>query len=207
MATFNLTGHDALVLVDVQQDFLPGGNLAVPAGDEVIPVLNRYIDIFMRHSLPVFATRDWHPVDHCSFKAHGGIWPPHCVAGTEGAAFAAGLNLPAAAVIVSKATTPAKDAYSGFEGTNLASQLHARGTERLFIGGLATDYCVLTTVKDALSAGFQVVLLLDAIRAVDIQPSDGKAAIQEMIRSGAKTATLQAIEEAIAITQRLAGIH
>lgn len=177
---------DALVIVDVQNDFLPEGKLAVRAGDEVVPVLNRYIDLFNRRSLPIYATRDWHPSDHCSFKPQGGIWPPHCIAGSTGARFPAGLNLPYTATIVSKATTPEKDAYSGFEGTDLAAQLKSRGIERLFIGGLATDYCVLNTVIDALSHGFKVMLLLDAIRAVNLQPGDGQAAIDVMTEHGAE---------------------
>ncbi|HCE07196.1 MAG TPA: nicotinamidase, partial [Oxalobacteraceae bacterium] len=118
-----LTPRDALVIVDVQNDFLDHGNLAVPNGDEVIPVLNRAIALFAHRSLPIYATRDWHPVDHCSFKTQGGIWPPHCIAQSKGAEFAATLNLPPAAIVVSKATTQGKDAYSGFEGTRLASQL------------------------------------------------------------------------------------
>lgn len=186
MDAIQLSSKDALLIVDVQNDFLPGGNLPVPAGDEVIPVLNRYISVFARQSLPVVATRDWHPAEHCSFQPQGGIWPPHCVAGSKGAELAALLALPPAAVIVSKATTAEQDAYSGFEGTELASRLRASGSERLFIGGLATDYCVLNTVKDALSQGFEVALLLDAIRAVDVRAGDGRAAIEQMIERGAR---------------------
>lgn len=188
MDTIQLTQGDALLVVDVQNDFLSGGSLAVPAGNEVIPVLNRYIALFAGKSLPVYATRDWHPADHCSFRSQGGTWPSHCIAGSPGAAFPAALALPDSAVIVSKATTSQKDAYSGFEGTDLASQLRSHGIERLFIGGLATDYCVLNTVKDALSQGFKVVLLQDAIRAVNLHAGDGQAAINEMIKCGAELA-------------------
>src|SRR3990172_9324815 len=117
---------DALIVVDVQIDFLPGGSLAVPAGDEVVPVLNRYLGAFHAKSLPIFATRDWHPVNHCSFKAGGGPWPPHCVAGTAGAAFAPGLKLPPETTTISKATPPDKDAYSGFEGTDLEARVRAQ---------------------------------------------------------------------------------
>lgn len=152
----------------------------------MIPVLNRYIARFVRQALPIVATRDWHPARHCSFRAQGGIWPQHCVAGSKGAELAAELALPPAAVIVPKATTVDNDAYSGFEGTELASLLHASGSERLFVGGLATDYCVLNTVKDALSQGFKVALLLDAIRAVDVHAGDGQAAIAQMIERGAR---------------------
>lgn len=184
---------DALLIVDVQNDFLPGGSLAVPHGDEVVGVLNRYLDIFAMQNLPVYATRDWHPAQHCSFRAQGGPWPPHCVAKTSGAAFAAALQLPPAAVIISKATKPEQDAYSGFQGTTLHRQLHADRIRRLFIGGLASDYCVLNTVRDALKFGYEVLLLGDAIRAVDVQPGDGQRAEQEMIRLGAQRITVEGL--------------
>ena len=182
---------DVLLIVDVQNDFLPGGSLAVPRGDEVVTVLNRYLQIFA--ALPVYATRDWHPERHCSFRAQGGIWPPHCVAGTRGAEFAAALQLPPSAVIISKADTAEQDAYSGFQGTNLHQQLRAANIQRLFIGGLATDYCVLNTVRDALRLGYQVFLLGDAIRAVDVQPGNGLRAEEEMIRLGAQRITVEEI--------------
>ncbi len=189
---------DALLIVDVQNDFLPGGSLAVPRGDNVVPVLNRYLQIFARQNLPVYATRDWHPPQHCSFKAQGGIWPPHCVARTSGAAFAAALQLPPAAVIVSKATTPEQDAYSGFQGTDLNSRLHAAGIRRLYIGGLATDYCVLNTVRDALRLGYRVLLLGEAIRAVDVQPGDGQRAEAEMLSLGAQRITVEGVAKGVA---------
>jgi nicotinamidase/pyrazinamidase len=184
---------DALLIVDVQNDFLPGGSLAVPRGDEVVTVLNRYLDIFAMQNLPVYATRDWHPVLHCSFQAQGGPWPPHCVAKTSGAAFAAALQLPPATVIISKATKPEQDAYSGFQGTDLHRKLHAASIRRLFIGGLATDYCVLNTVRDALQLGYEVLLLGDVIRAVDVQPGDGQRAEQEMIKLGAQRITVEGV--------------
>jgi nicotinamidase/pyrazinamidase len=176
---------DALLIVDVQRDFLPGGSLAVPAGDAVIEPLNRYIAEFRQHGFPVIATRDWHPPDHCSFAAQGGIWPSHCVAGTAGATFAETLQLPPLGEVVSKGTDSAREAYSGFEGTELHANLNANRIHRLFIGGLATDYCVLKTVKDALRLGYHVLLLEDAVRAVNIQPHDGAQALQEMRRLGA----------------------
>jgi len=184
---------DALLIVDVQNDFLPGGNLAVPHGDEVVTVLNRYLEIFAMQNLPVYATRDWHPVQHCSFRAQGGPWPPHCVAGTRGAQLAAALQLPSSAVIISKATTVEQDAYSGFQGTSLDQQLRAANIRRLFIGGLATDYCVLNTVRDALQFGYQVFLFADAIRAVEVQPGDGLRAEAEMTRLGAQRITLEGV--------------
>lgn len=181
-----LQSGDALIAVDVQNDFLPGGSLAVPQGDAVVPALNRYLAAFAARALPVYATRDWHPPEHCSFRAQGGIWPPHCVAGTPGAEFALALALPEAAVIVSKATSAEADAYSGFGGTDLAARLRAGAAKRLFIGGLATDYCVLNTVRDALAAGFAVLLLADAIRAVDVHAGDGARALGEMQQLGAR---------------------
>jgi nicotinamidase/pyrazinamidase len=184
---------DALIVVDVQNDFLPGGSLAVTGGDAVVPVLNAYIDAFRERRLPIYATRDWHPPQHCSFQAQGGPWPAHCVAHTPGAAFAPALRLPSEAIIISKATQHDKDAYSGFQGTDLADRLRARGVTRLFIGGLATDYCVLNTVRDALAEGFTVLLLEDAIRAVNVQPDDGAQAMTEMRQKGAVPTTLARI--------------
>lgn len=180
-----LTASDALIVVDVQNDFLPGGSLAVPHGDEIIPVLNRYIGAFHARRLPIFATRDWHPADHCSFREQGGPWPPHCIAGTPGAEFAAALALPADAHIISKAVMPSRDAYSGFEGPNLHELLQAASIRRVFVGGLATDYCVLNTVKDALHHRYTTFLLEDAVRAVDVQSGDGLRALEEMTRLGA----------------------
>lgn len=174
---------DALLIVDLQNDFLPGGSLGVAGGDEVVAPLARSIDVFHQHGQPIYATRDWHPADHCSFQAQGGPWPPHCVQGTPGAEFAPGLGLPAFAMIVSKASDAARDAYSGFEGTNLAFQLTMYGVKRVFVGGLATDYCVLATVRDALKQGLQVYVLNDAIRAVNAD--DGARAIAEMTTLGA----------------------
>lgn len=186
---------DALVVVDVQCDFLPGGALGVPQGDAVVPVLNRYIARFRVHELPIAFTRDWHPPAHCSFHAQGGPWPPHCVADTAGAAFAPGLTLPANARLVSKATTAAADAYSGFDGTDLADWLRACGAQRLFVGGLATDYCVQATVRDGLAAGFDVFALADAMRAVDVRPGDGARAVAAMEAGGAHLVTLEALED------------
>lgn len=182
-----LESADALVVVDVQNDFIRGGSLAVPHGDDIVPVLNQYLAAFTAALLPVIATRDWHPVDHCSFLAQGGTWPPHCVAGTTGAAFVAELRLPESALVVSKATERDRDAYSGFAGTDLTQRLRARGIRRLFVGGLATDYCVLNTVRDARALGFEVVLLADAVAAVNAHPGDGPKALAEMLRLGARS--------------------
>ncbi len=181
-----LTRGDALLIVDVQNDFLPGGSLAVPGGDAVIPALNRYIARFLEYRLPILATRDRHPPDHCSFKPQGGSWPPHCIAGSPGAAFPSALALPADAHIVSKATTREADAYSGFSGTGLHELLQTMQIRRLFLGGLATEYCVRNTVTDALQFGYTVFILEDAIQAINLQPEDGVLALDAMIRLGAK---------------------
>lgn len=180
---------DALIVVDVQMDFLPGGNLGVPRGDEVVPVLNRYLELFSAPRLPIYATRDWHPPDHSSFRAQGGPWPAHCIAESPGAAFAPHLRLPPYTFIISKATAADKDAYSGFEGTDLDARLKRAGVRRLFIGGLATDYCVLNTVRDARRLGYDVRLLTDGVRAVNVQPDDGRKAEEEMRRLGAEPVT------------------
>jgi nicotinamidase/pyrazinamidase len=182
---------DALVIVDVQNDFLPGGALAVPQSDEILPILNDYIAAFEKRGLPVYVTRDWHPPNHCSFKEYGGPWCTHCVAGTHGAAFSAELKLVSPFTIVSKATTPELEAYSDFSTTNFEPNLRATDVSRLFVGGLATDYCVFSTVKDALALGFATYLLFDAVRGVNVEPDDSEKAVQEMIRLGATPITLQ----------------
>lgn len=180
---------DALIVVDVQQDFLPGGALAVPDGHAVVEPLNRAIDAFARAGQPVFYSRDWHPPEHCSFQAQGGPWPPHCVTGTPGAQFAPALRVPEGAAVVSKASTPGSDAYSAFQGTALGAQLQSAGIRRIFVGGLATDYCVRATVLDARMNGLEVVLLVDSVRAVDVKPGDGQRAVHEMRAQGASLAT------------------
>ena len=176
---------DGLLVVDLQNDFLPGGALGVPRGDEVVPVLNRYMAAFQARGLPIFASRDWHPAKHCSFREQGGIWPVHCVVGTKGAEFHPDFHLAPSAIVISKATDPKKDAYSAFEGTALDEHLRETGVRRLLIGGLATDYCVLNTVRDAIKRGYAVCLLMDGIRAVNLKPDDGRKAEEEMIRLGA----------------------
>ncbi|MFA4044319.1 MAG: hypothetical protein HZRFUVUK_001105 [Candidatus Fervidibacterota bacterium] len=185
-----LTKYDALVIVDVQRDFCAGGALAVPDGDAVVQPLNSYIEVFKSANLPIVATRDWHPPNHISFREHGGLWPPHCVQGTEGAEFHPQLKLPEETLIISKATQPDLEAYSGFEGTELESLLKSKGVKRLFVGGLATDYCVKMTVLDALKLGFTTFLLEDAIRGVNVNPSDSERAIDEMLSNGAIAITL-----------------
>jgi nicotinamidase/pyrazinamidase len=185
-----MQAKDALIIVDVQNDFCPGGALAVSGGDEVIPVLNRVIERFSGAGLPIFATRDWHPEKTSHFSSYGGLWPVHCVQGTRGAEFHANLELENDIVVVSKGMTPDEDSYSGFQardssGTRLAELLRRKEIERIIVGGLATDYCVKHTVLDGLKEGFKVVLLADAIRAVNLKPHDGELAIAEMVSAGA----------------------
>jgi nicotinamidase/pyrazinamidase len=178
-----LAEHDALLAVDVQRDFEPGGALAVPNGDEVVPVLADCVREFHRRSLPVIASRDWHPPNHCSFQAQGGLWPPHCVADTAGARIDPALGLPDDAKIVDKARRVDRDTFSAFEETGLNDWLREKGVQRLFIGGLATEYCVLFTAKAALQNGYEVVLLQDAVRAIDGQA--GSNAIEDLRSNGA----------------------
>ncbi|MEM8514962.1 nicotinamidase/pyrazinamidase [Massilia sp. MP_M2] len=175
---------DALLIVDPQVDFLPGGSLGVPQGDAVLAPINRMSDLYRTHALPVYVSRDWHPSLHCSFAGQGGPWPVHCVAGSDGARFAPGLQIDDA-VVISKATTVDVDAYSAFNGTGLADTLRARGITRLAVCGLATDYCVLNTVLDALAAGFEVLLATEAIRAVNVNADDGERALVRMLDAGA----------------------
>jgi nicotinamidase/pyrazinamidase len=178
----NPRSSDALLIVDPQVDFCPGGALAVPGGDHIFGPLNRVAAAFPL----VVASRDWHPPGHCSFQAQGGIWPVHCRAGTPGAEFHAALDQGPIEQVFSKGTEVDRDAYSAFDGTGLAEWLRARGVTRLFIGGLATDYCVRASTLDARREGFGVVVLEDAVGAVDVQPGDGERALAEMRQAGAE---------------------
>ena len=181
-----LRASDALLIVDVQRDFCPGGALAVPDGDAVVPVLNQWIDAARDAGAAIFASRDWHPSDHVSFLEQGGPWPSHCVAATSGAAFHPDLALPESATVIDKGTDAEREAYSAFEGTDLAAQLRAAGVERLWVGGLALDYCVRASVLDARRiAGLPVQVILNATRAVEVQPGDGSRALDDMRSAGA----------------------
>jgi len=175
----------ALVVVDVQNDFCTGGALAVPQGELVVPILNKYVEKFTEAGAPIIFTRDWHPPDHSSFKDQGGPWPPHCVQNTKGAEFHPGLRLPPEGVVVSKGDKK-DEAYSFFQGTDMAEKLRERGIKRLLVGGLATDYCVKATVLDGLKLGFEVFHLDDASRGVDVNPGDSERALAEMVEKGAK---------------------
>ncbi|HYW91427.1 MAG TPA: nicotinamidase [Gammaproteobacteria bacterium] len=173
---------DALFLVDVQNDFCPGGSLAVAGGAEIIPVLNRWIGAAREAGVPIFASRDWHPVDHVSFREQGGPWPPHCIQDTPGAAFHPDLALPDDAIRVSKGTRFDQDAYSAFENTGLDSYLEKRGIRRLWLGGLAQDVCVRDTVLAARRQGLEVHLILPATRPVEAEA--GHRALDEMRQAG-----------------------
>lgn len=176
-------GGDALLLVDVQRDFCPGGSLPVPGGDRVVGALNAWIREAERGGALIVASRDWHPPHHVSFHGRGGPWPEHCVQGTWGADFHPDLSLPSEAEIVSKGQDPDVDAYSAFDGTDLASLLERRGIRRVFVGGLAQDVCVRATVLSALERGLETHLLVEGTLPVD--PARGEAAREEMEARGA----------------------
>jgi nicotinamidase/pyrazinamidase len=177
----------ALIVVDVQNDFCPGGSLAVERGDEVVAPLNRLIEEFLSRDEPVYKSRDWHPADTKHFEAYGGTWPVHCVQGTRGAEFHPDLSADPRARVVSKGLGD-EDNYSAFDGTTLAEDLRREGVTEVWVGGLATDYCVKNTVLDALRAGFRVRALSDAMRAVNLQPGDDARAVEEMRAAGAEVA-------------------
>jgi nicotinamidase/pyrazinamidase len=188
----------ALLVVDVQLDFCPGGALPVPKGDQVVQVLNRYIQLFWKRGCPVIASRDWHPVDSGHFQSGGGRWPVHCVQQTRGAQFHPELMLPEETIIVSKGMGRQDEGYSALEGvlddgTPVRDLLHRLGVKTLYVGGLATDYCVKASTLDALKGGFQATLLTDAIRGVELKHGDSEAAVEEMIEAGAELANLESI--------------
>lgn len=166
------TPKTALLLVDVQYDFCDGGSLAVPDSQAIFPALNRLIAEAEEAREPIIASRDWHPVDHCSFEARGGPWPVHCVQDSRGAAFHKEMDLPDDAVRVSKGTSFDQDSYSAFDGTGLSGYLRRLSVDRVRIGGLALDVCVQATVDDALKEGFAVDLVAGATRAVDPDATD-----------------------------------
>lgn len=196
MAVIRITSKDALIIVDMQNDFMPPeGALPVPNALAIIPMINRYIEIFNSNGALIVATRDWHPPNHISFKTRGGPWPPHCVQGTKGAEFHPNLRLPYNVVIVSKAYDENTEAYSGFEKTELDQLLRVRGIRRVFICGVATDYCVKATTLDAIRLGYIVFVLMDAIKGVDIPRGSVEKAINEMLNEGAVLASIQDIEQ------------
>ncbi len=186
----------ALLIVDVQNDFCPGGALSVPEGDKIIPALNKYIKIFAKKKLPIFASRDWHPIRTKHFKDFGGVWPVHCLQNSRGAAFHSKLKLPKEAIQLYKGMDSQIDSYSAFQaedisGVSFLKLLHMLGIKELYIGGLATDYCVKFSALDALKHKFKVKLLIDAIKGVDLKADDSEKAIKEMIKKGAKKITFK----------------
>lgn len=185
--------QDALLVVDMQNDFLPDGSLAIPNGDSIIPTINSYIEKFARAGAAIFASRDFHPADHISFKEQGGPWPAHCVVGTRGVEFHPDLHLTEDTIYIEKGKNPDKEAYSAMDDTPLAAALKKTGVRRVFVCGVATDYCVLASARDLLSASFGVVLLSDAIMAVDVKPGDGERAISELTSLGATTITIDTL--------------
>lgn len=178
-------GARALIVVDVQNDFCPGGSLAVERGDEVVGPLNRLIAEFLGRGEPVYKSRDWHPPRTKHFADHGGTWPVHCVQNTRGAEFHKDLLDDPRVRVVSKGTGD-EDSYSAFDGTDLAEDLRRRGVSEVWVGGLATDYCVKNTVLDAVRHGFRVRAVSDAMRAVELRPGDGARALEEMRAAGAE---------------------
>ncbi len=191
----------ALLIVDVQNDFCPGGALGVKDGDKIIPAINKYIKNFASKKLPIFASCDWHPKKTSHFKEFGGIWPKHCIQNTKGAAFHPKLKLPKEAILLYKGMGPEEDSYSAFHaqgqnGMSFLNLLKILGIEEIYIGGLATDYCVKFSVVDALKERFKVKLLVDAIKGVNFKPNDSLDAIREMVRGGVKKITLKRLSKA-----------
>lgn len=186
----------ALLIVDVQNDFCPGGALQIQNGNMVIEPINRAVKYFSAAGLPILASRDWHPPETRHFRPFGGVWPVHCVQGTEGAAFHPGLSLPDETVVLSKGINPEQDGYSAFEaitgdGRMLAELLQELGVRKLYISGLATDYCVLCTTVEALRTGFEVTVLTDAVAGVDIIAGESAGALEDMARAGAHMALVE----------------
>lgn len=196
----SLSKGDALSVTDVQNDFLPGGALGVPQGDAIISPLNRVVELFKKKDLLIFFSRDWHPPDHSSFQDQGGPWPPHCVQKTRGADFPSALHIPEGSIIISKGTQRDREQYSTLgardsEGNTESDIMKKQGARRVFVAGLATDYCVLNSVKDFLSEGYEVYVLTDEIRAVNVNPGDGEEALKEMVWGGAKLITTEMLDE------------
>ena len=194
----------ALLIIDVQNDFCPGGALAVREGDKIVSALNKYIRIFSKKKLPIFASRDWHPKQTSHFKKFGGQWPKHCIQETKGAQFHSRLKLPKETIVLSKGMDPQKDSYSAFQafdsnGAEFINLLKIWGIDELYVGGLATDYCVKSSVLDALKRDFKVQLLMDAIKGVNINPDDSEDAIKEMISYGAKRTTYDVLSKTMRV--------
>lgn len=188
----------ALLIVDVQNDFCPGGALQIVDGDRVIEPINRAAGLFAAARMPVLASRDWHPPVTRHFRQYGGVWPVHCIQGTVGAAFHPALRLPEGTVVLSKGLNPELDGYSAFEGvaddgTPLAELLSKREVRRLYVCGLATDYCVLCTTREALRRGLEVTVLTDAVAGVDLVPGESATALEDMEKAGAVLTTVEGL--------------
>ena len=183
--------ESALLVVDIQKDFCAGGALAAPGGDEIIPAVNRHLADARAREIAVYATRDWHPEQTSHFKEYGGTWPPHCVQGTRGAQFHPDLKLPPDAIIVNKGDDPQRHGYSAFDGhtaagKSLLDDLRDRRIRRVYVMGIATDYCVRESALDALRAGLEVRVLADAIAGIDVRPGDAQRALDEISAAGAQ---------------------
>ena len=191
-----IKANSALLIVDMQNDFCPGGALPVSEGDSIVPRLNAYIRLFRELGRPIVASRDWHPPQTTHFVPQGGPWPPHCIQNTAGARFHPDLALPPDALIFSKGMGDQEDAYSAFQarddqGRSLADRLRALGLEHLYVGGLALDYCVKASALDAIAQGLGATLLVDATRAVNVNPHDAELALEELVRAGVELATIE----------------
>jgi nicotinamidase/pyrazinamidase len=186
------TGQEAkraLIVVDIQRDFCPGGALPVTGGDKIIPAVNELVRAFGEAGLPIFFTRDWHPRDHVSFRANGGPWPPHCVQNTPGASFHPSLAVPTDAKVIDKGTLQGEDAYSGFQGTDLAHELRHLHVKEIYVAGLATDYCVKNTVLDGAAKGFETYVIADCVKGVNLKRTDSANALRTMLSRGAVQTT------------------
>ncbi|HVC26998.1 MAG TPA: nicotinamidase [Nitrososphaerales archaeon] len=179
----------ALIVVDVQRDFCPGGALQVADGDKIIPAVNELVRAFERAGLPIFFTRDWHPMNHVSFRANGGPWPQHCVRNTPGAGFHPSLAVPALAEVIDKGTLQGEDAYSGFQGTDLAQRLLGLHVKQIYVAGLATDYCVKNTVLDGAAQGFETYVITDCVKGVNLKRTDSATALRTMLSRGGRPTT------------------
>ena len=187
--------HQALLVVDVQVDFCPGGALAAPAGDRVVPPVNRYIAGARRLGMPIYASRDWHPAVTTHFKAYGGEWPPHCVQNTGGARFHPDLELPRETIVITKGEDPERAGYSAFDGRTpdgrlLLTDLRDRRIDTVYVAGLTAEYCVKQTMVDAIQAGLHAVALTDAIAGINARPGDADRALEEIRRAGGELATV-----------------
>jgi len=193
----------ALIVVDIQRDFCPGGALPVTGGDKIIPAVNQLIRAFGNAGLPIFFTRDWHPRNHVSFRSSGGPWPPHCVQNTPGASFHPSLAVPADAEVVDKGTLQGEDAYSGFQGTDLAHELHDLHVKEIYVAGLATDYCVKNTVLDGEAKGFETYVIADCVKGVNLKRTDSANALRTMLSRGARQTTSGRLAKSLRLRQAI----